>query len=140
MSLIKWTPILDHFNEMDKFFDQALAERQLQGFTPAINVYETKDEVVVESTLAGVDPKDVEVSIENDILTIKGEARKESEVDEKNYYRKEISAGSFFRSVALPTKVLAEQAKAESKKGILKITVPKAPEVKAKTIKIETED
>ncbi len=133
MSIIKWTPILDQFEEMEKFFDRA----QIKGFTPAIDVYETKDDVVVETTLAGVDSKDVEVSVENDILTIKGESKRESEVDEKNYYRKEISAGSFFRTVALPSRVMADGAKAESKKGILRITIPKAAEAKAKTIRID---
>lgn len=133
MAIIKWAPILDQFVEMERMFDNP----DRQGFAPAINVYETKDDVVVETTLAGVDPKDVEVSIENDMLTIKGEVKRESEVEEKSYYRKEISSGSFFRSVALPNHVVSDQAKAESKDGILKISIPKSPEVKPKTIKID---
>lgn len=135
MPIIKWEPLLEPFEEMDKFFeDKSLPV--LKGFTPAIDVYETKDEVVVKTPLAGVDPKDIDISIENDILTIKGETKKESEVEEKNYYRKEMKSGSFYRSVSLPTHVSGEKAKAESIDGMLKIIVPKAPEVKSKTVKV----
>jgi len=134
MALIKWTPFLEPFEEMEKFF-----EGSRQGFAPAIDVYETKDDVVVEVPLAGVNPEDVEISIENDILSIKGEAKKESEVEDKNYYRKEVRSGSFFRSVALPAHVLSDKAQAESIEGMLKITIPKAPEAKPKTIKVKIE-
>ena len=129
MPIIKYEP----FEEMEKFFE----DHARHGFAPAIDVYETKEDVVVETSLAGVDPENVDISIENDVLIIKGETKKESEVDEKNYYRKEVSAGSFFRSISLPTHVLGDKAKAESKEGMLKITIPKAPESKAKTIKIQ---
>ena len=71
------------------------------------------------------------------MLTIQGEAKKESEVEDKNYYRKEIFSGSFFRSIALPAHVVGDKAKAESKEGMLKITIPKAAEKKIKTIKIK---
>ncbi|MFA6254670.1 MAG: Hsp20/alpha crystallin family protein [Patescibacteria group bacterium] len=132
MAIIKWTPFLEPFEEMEKF----MTEHGNQGFAPAIDVYETKNDVVVETPLAGIDPKDVEISVENDVLTIKGEAKKESEVEEKNYYRKEIRSGSFFRSVALPTHVMPNDAKAEYNDGVLKISIPKSPEVKPKTIPI----
>lgn len=133
MPIIKWNPMLDPFEEMDKFMDRSV----LPGFMPAMDVYETKKDVVVKTPLVGVDPKDVEISIENDILTIKGEAKKESEVDEKNYYRKEISSGSFFRAVALPAHVLSDKAKAESQEGMLTITIPKAPGAKSKIVKVK---
>ena len=133
MSLIKWTPLIEPFDEMERFMDRSA----MQGFTPAIDVYETKDEVVVETPLAGIDPKDVEIAVENNILTIKGETKKESEVDEKNYYRKEVACGSFFRTVALPSRVIADKAEASFADGMLKITIPKAEEVKPKTIKVK---
>lgn len=135
MAIMKWSPMLEPFEEMEKF----LAEQQnaMQGFAPAVDVYETKNDVVVETPLAGVDPNDVEVSIENDILTIKGEKIKESEVDDKNYYRKEVRSGSFFRTIPLPAHVLGQKAEAESNEGMLKIIIPKAPEVKPKTIKVK---
>jgi HSP20 family protein len=107
------------------------------GFTPAIDMYEDKDNVIVETQLGGIDPEKVDISIENNVLTIKGESEKKSEVEDKNYYRKEIRRGSFYRSIPLPTKVDGDKASAESGEGILKITVPKAAEVKPKTIKIQ---
>lgn len=134
MAIIKWTPFLEPFEEMERF----MSDYTDKGFAPAVDVYETKDEVVVEAPLAGISPEDVEISIENDILTIKGETKKESEVDDKNYYRKEIRSGSFFRSVSLPSHVVSDKAEAESKEGMLKITIPKAPEAKPKTIKIKS--
>lgn len=118
---------------MEKFFERPL----VKGFTPAIDIYEIKNEVVAETPLAGVNPDDVDISVENDVLTLKGETKKESEVEEKNYYRKEIRAGSFFRSVALPAHVIAAKAKAESKDGMLKIIIPKAPKAKTKAIKVK---
>ncbi len=133
MSIIKWSPFLEPFEEMEKF----IKDYGSQGFAPAVDVYETKDDVVVEAPLAGVDPKDVEISIENDVLTIKGENKKESEVDDKNYYRKEVRSGSFFRSVALPAHVISDRAEAESVEGLLKIRIPKAPEAKPKSIKVK---
>lgn len=134
MSIIKWSPMFaEPFEEMEKF----MRENGADGFAPAVDVYETKDDVVVEAPLAGISPENVEISIENDILTIKGESKKESEVDDKNYYRKEVRSGSFFRSVALPAHVVSDAAEAESHEGMLKITIPKAPEAKAKSIKIK---
>jgi Molecular chaperone (small heat shock protein) len=107
------------------------------GFTPAVDVYEDKNNIIIETQLAGINPDDVTISIENDNLIIKGQSEKKSEIDEKNYYRKEIRRGSFFRSVSLPAKVLGDDAKAVAEDGVLKITIPKATETKAKTIKIE---
>lgn len=136
MPIIKWEPLFaDPFQEMENFLERS-AGMSRQGFVPAVDVYQTKDAVVVETALAGVDPKDVEITLENDVLHIRGEMKRESEVDEKNYYRKEVRAGSFYRTVALPTKVASDQASAESHEGMLKITIPKAVEVKPHTVKI----
>ena len=139
MSLIKWAPFLEEYDDMDKMMGEMLpAVRGNQfGFTPALDMYEDKDNVVIEAQLGGIDPEKVDISIENNILTIKGESEKKSEVDEKNYYRKEIRRGSFYRTVSLPTKVDGDKATAVNEDGILKITVPKVAEVKPKTIKIE---
>jgi len=141
MSLIKWTPFFaDNSDDMDKLFSDMLpAVRGDQfGFTPAVDVYEDKDSITIETQLAGIDPEQVEISIENNVLSIKGESEKRREVDEKNYYRKEIRRGSFYRSIPLPTRVNGEAAKATSEGGVLKIVVPKAESIKPKTIKIET--
>jgi len=140
MSLIKWTPFIEPFEEMDKMFNNftpALSGKQ-SAFTPAVDMYEDEENVIVETQLAGIDPEKVEISIENDILCIKGESEKKSEIDEKNYYRKEIRRGSFYRSVALPARVNGDKATALAEDGVLKILIPKAPETKPKTIKIAT--
>lgn len=137
MPIIKWEPLwADPFHEFERMLEGRAPAWGMQGFTPAVDVYQTKDAVVVETPLAGVDPKDVEITIENDVLTIRGETKQVSEVEEKDYYRKEVRAGSFYRSVALPTRVIGEKAKAESHEGMLKITVPKAEEAKPKTVKV----
>lgn len=141
MSIIKWNPFLgeNYFDEMDKMMSDFLpAVRGNNGFMPAIDMYEDKDNVIVETQLAGIDPEKIDISIENDVLCIKGEGEKKTEVEEKNYYRKEIRRGGFYRSIPLPTRVLGDQASALADGGILKISVPKAPEAKPKSIKIKT--
>ncbi|MFZ2310836.1 MAG: Hsp20/alpha crystallin family protein [Patescibacteria group bacterium] len=142
MSLIKWTPFFADtlgFDDMDKALSgmlPAVAGREF-GFTPAVDVYEDKNNIIVETQLAGIDPNDVNISIEHDTLYIKGESEKKSEVDEKNYYRKEIRRGSFYRSILLPTQVSGDDAKAVTEGGVLKITIPKASKTEPKKIKIE---
>jgi len=140
MTLIRWSPFIEPFEDMNKMLDTSNVSHMMQGFTPPVDVYETKDAVVVETPLAGINPNDVEIAIENDTLTIKGEAKKESEVEDKNYYRKEVRSGSFFRSIALPAHVDREAANAQFANGMLRITVPKAPEAKPKTIKVTVVD
>jgi HSP20 family protein len=137
--IIKWAPFLEPFEDMDKMFEDYLPARGgFTGLVPAVDVYQDKDKVYVETQLAGIDPEKVDISIENDVLIIKGESEKKSEVEDKNYYRKEIKRGSFYRSVPLPTHVIGEKASAEATNGILKISVPKALEGKPKAIKIKT--
>lgn len=115
----------------------AVRGRDSFGFTPAVDMYEDKDNLIVETQLAGIDPEKVDISIENDVLCLKGEGEKKSEVEEKNYYRKEIRRGSFYRSIPLPAHVLGDQASAEAVDGVLKISIPKAPEAKPKKIEIK---
>ncbi|MFA5644158.1 MAG: Hsp20/alpha crystallin family protein [Patescibacteria group bacterium] len=143
MSLIKWSPFLsdNYFEEMDKMMSDFLpAVRNNSGFMPAIDMYEDKDNVIVETQLAGIDPEKIDISIENDVLCIKGEGEKKTEVEEKNYYRKEIRRGGFYRSIPLPARVLGDNASAVAEGGILKISIPKASEVKPKSIKIKTKN
>lgn len=141
MSLIKWTPFLadNPFSEMDKMMNDLAPEGiSRMGFSPAVDIYEDKNNVIIETQLAGIDPEKVDISIENDVLTIKGEGEKKSEVEDKNYYRKEIRRGSFFRSIPLPSHVVGDKATAMAADGVLKISVPKAALAKPKTIKIQT--
>jgi HSP20 family protein len=140
MSLIKWSPFFEPFENIDKFFDLHPATMQRGGLVPAIDVYDSKDAVVIETALPGVDPKHVQLSIENDVLTISGTTERKTEVDEKDYYRKEIRSGSFMRQVALPAGVQEDAAKASFKDGILKIEVPKLEQPKSKTINIQVKE
>ena len=141
MSLIKWSPFLsdNYFDDMDKMISEFMPiSRGNKGFMPAVDMYEDNDNVVVETQLAGIDPEKIDISIENDVLCIKGEGEKKIEVEEKNYYRKEIRRGNFYRSIPLPTRVDGDKASAVAEEGILKIYIPKASEAKPKSIKIKT--
>ncbi len=140
MALIKWSPFFsskggfaygdEPFESMDKFLEefQSMNPHSLSSIVPPVDMYETKDAVVVETPMAGVDPDKIEIAIDNGILSIKGATERKTEVDEKNYYRKEVRHGSLFRQVALPTRVIGDKAQAAFENGILKITVPKALE------------
>ena len=127
MSLIPWSPFLDTFDNLEK---------NLSNFIPSIDIYEKKDSIVVEATLAGIKPEDVDINIKDDVLVIEGKREISSEVDEKNYYRKEVRSGSFHRTIALPISVKAKKAGADFKNGLLTITLPKEGKVKSNNIKI----
>jgi len=107
-------------------------------FAPAMDIYQDKNNVIVETPVINVDPDKVNITIENNVLTVEGQSEKKSEVDDKSYYRKEVRYGFFSRSVVLPAAVHIEKAEAEYKDGILRITIPKAPLPKKKTIKVKT--
>lgn len=135
-SLIRWSPrpwLPDDFDKIIEGFGRFDAA----GFTPVIDVYQTNEDVIVEAPLPAVNPEDVEVTIEHDVLTIQGKSEQKSEVDEKNYYRKEIRRGSFYRSVSLPAAVDGDKAEATYEKGILNISIPKTPAARPKTVKIK---
>ncbi len=101
-----------------------------------IDVYQTDTEIVIKSTIAGVKPEDLDVSISNDMLTIKGERKNEEVVDDNSYYYRECYWGSFSRSVVLPMDVLADKIDATLKNGILTIRLPKADVTKTKKIQV----
>ncbi len=123
---------------MDNFMNQMpSAVPQPTGLVPAIDVYDSGESVIVETALPGVDPKEVELSIDHNILTISGKSERKTEVDEKDYYRKEIRSGSFMRQVALPSGVKEDSAKAAFKDGILKIELSKNAQPKPKKISID---
>lgn len=127
MSLIPWSPWLDTFENL---------ETGLTNFMPAMDVYEDKGNVIVETSLAGIDPKNVEIFVKGDVFSIEGKREEKSEVEEKNYYRKEVRTGSFHRSVILPSAVRADKAEADFANGMLKVTLPKEEKTKSKNIKI----
>jgi len=130
--LINWSPIT---RDINKFFEDGMWEDA--DFTPAMDIYQDKDNVIVETPLAGIDPEKVDISIENDVLTISGSTEEKREVKREDYYRKEVREGSFCRSVILPMQVKADKAEASSEKGMLKIIIPKAEEAKPKKISVK---
>ena len=142
-NLIRWEPARDFMTlreAMDHLFDDAFT-RPLSvrdGWSvPAIDMFQTDDEVVVKASIPGFKADDVQISVTGDILTLRGEMKQEEEKKEKAWHIREQRWGSFERSVALPTDVVADKAKAEFENGILIVTLPKADEVKPKTITVK---
>ena len=149
MSLRRWRPMSDLISireEMNRLFDNffgELPERRmglLEGeWSPSVNVAETDEEIVVTAELPGVKQDDVDISVADNILTLKGEKKEEKEIKKENYHRVERRYGSFQRSIGLTVGVQANKAKASYKDGILTVTIPKAEEAKPKQIKINIE-
>jgi HSP20 family protein len=110
----------------------AEAEGQL-----AVDVYQTKENVVIKAPIAGVSVDDIDIEVAEDVVTIRGERKEEAEVDREHYYVQECYWGSFSRSVILPTSTIAEKAAASLKDGVLTITIPKVAQDKVKKIKVK---
>lgn len=129
---------IDHL--WDRFFagDVGLAPWE-KGWAPSLDVSETKDKLIVKTEIAGVDPKEIDIKIRGDILTIKGEKKEEKEEKEESYHLMERRYGAFSRSLQLPMAVDEKKIKANYKNGVLKITLPKSEQSKAKTAKIKIE-
>lgn len=104
-----------------------------------IDVYQTPNEIVIMSTIAGVSPEDIDITMANDMITIKGNRKKSEEVTEEDYYYQECYWGPFSRSVILPIDIEVDQAQASMKNGILTIRLPKIEKVKTKKIRIKAE-
>jgi HSP20 family protein len=127
---------------MDRVFDERLfrplwlanAERQV---VPALDLYATPEAVIAKVALPGVKPENVDVSIDDDIVTITGSFKEEKETTEAGYVHKELNHGSFSRSFSLPTAIKGEAATASFKDGLLTLTLPKTEQVKPKHVKVE---
>lgn len=107
------------------------------GFTPAFDVSETDEDILVKAELPGVDPKDIEVDLSGTTLTVKGEKKEEQEEKTENVHRIERSFGCFSRSVTLPCEVKEDQVEANFKNGVLNLKLPKAESSKKRSIKID---
>jgi HSP20 family protein len=107
-----------------------------RAWNPSVDIFENNNEVVLKAELPGMDAKDIEVNLERNVLTLKGERHFEKEAKEENYHRIEREFGTFSRSFALPSAVEDEKVTAEYKDGVLTIVLPKREETKPKTIKI----
>jgi HSP20 family protein len=128
---------------MERRMDELFSRRALrrlpmteQEWLPAVEMYEKEDSYVVKAELPGMKLEDVDVSLSDDILTVKGEKKAEYEVSEKDYHFNERSYGSFMRSVRLPSNVDAKKIEAFFEDGVLEVTLPKAAEVKSKKITV----
>ena len=106
--------------------------------TPRMDIAETEKEIEITAELPGLDEKDVQVNIADNVLTIKGEKKAETEQKDKNYHRIERSYGSFYRALDLPAGVNADTIKASLNNGVLKVTVPKPAAAQAKKIEVKT--
>ena len=147
-TLTRWDPATEFTTMrslMDRLFDQSFgrlpAIRGGEDLGPSslgLDVIETGDKFIVKAAVPGVEPKDVEISVEDDILTIKGEFQQKDETSEDNFLRRELRYGSFQRTLRLPPAVDAEHAEAQFEHGMLKLTLPKKPEARARSIKITT--
>lgn len=123
----------------DRFFRGGdLSEMSIAGtWLPPIDLSETPDKITVKAEIPGLDPKEIDISIQGDTLIIKGDKKEEKEEKGKNYYRMERRYGSFSRSVDLPTSVDTSKVTAECKNGVLEITMQKKEEVKPKQISVK---
>ena len=145
MALTRWDPFRDLSimqERMNRMFEDA--GRGWRGdepsstttWSPAVDIYETENEIQVQAELPGVDRKDIALNLEKNVLTLKGERRFEKETKQENYHRIERAYGGFSRSFSIPAIVDEEKIRAEYKDGILKIALPKKEQVKPKQIAI----
>lgn len=131
------TTLQDQINHLfSNSFDRTGEEGSLTAWAPAVDIYETEHELVVKADLPDIDPKDLDIRVENNILTIRGERKFEKQVNEDKYLRVERSYGSFARSFTLANTVNAEAIKADYQNGVLTLTIPKREEAKPKQIKV----
>ena len=141
--MTRWEPFRDLArlqDEVNRLFDTGgglYRAGESMGWTPACDIYEDEEALVLKFELAGVDPKDVDVRFENGVLTVKGERKLEQEEKRENYHRVERSYGTFTRSFSLPGSLDAERIKAETKHGVLTITLPKKAEAKPRAIQVK---
>ena len=148
--LTPWRPFRE-LEEMERRFDEIFGRSMLpsiwrrlpaeqMAWAPNIDVFEKDDKFVVKAEVPGMKEDDIHLSVEGDVLTIRGEKKTESEVKEEDYYRCERSYGSFFRSVALPSTVDASKIDADYEDGVLEVTLSKKPEVKPKKVAVKKKE
>lgn len=141
-TLTRWEPFRENFgleSQVNRMFNELLGRTQesnLTSWAPAVDIMENEHELVVKADLPDIKPEELDIRVENNILTIRGERKFEKKVDEKNYLRVERSYGSFARSFSLANTVNSEAIKADYKDGVLSLTIPKREEAKPKQIKV----
>ncbi len=147
MAIIRWDPFRDLITireKMNPLFEEAVISRGEEkdlvssSWTPTVDIFETENELVLSAEVPGINEKDIEIKIEDNTLTLRGERKFEKETKEENYHRVERAYGSFFRSFSLPLYINQDNIKAEHLNGVLKIIMPKKPELKPRKVKILT--
>ena len=145
MAIVRWEPFRDLLatpRDFDRLFREAFSpvfgqgELSTRTWAPPVDIYENGDSLVLKAELPGLEPKDVEIRVEDNTLYLKGERKFEKEVKEQNYHRVERSYGTFTRTFSLPNTIDADKVAATYKDGVLTLTMPKKEEAKPKTIKI----
>jgi len=138
--------ILSPFEEMEREFDAMLRRRSLfpfrfssvfEGKTPSVDMIDQKDSVLIKAELPGVDKKDLDVSVTDRTVTIKGKTSSEKKEEKGNYYRREISSGSYERVLTIPADVDSSKAKAKFRDGLLELTLPKTGKTKGTKVNVE---
>jgi len=140
-TLDRWEPFRAPYDSQlnrlfTDFFSRTSPEQNLTPCSPAVDIFEGEQELVVKADLPDVKPEELDIRVENNILTIRGERKFEKKVEEKNYLRVERSYGSFARSFSLANTVNTEAIKADYKDGVLTLSIPKREEAKPKQIKV----
>lgn len=134
MDLIRWEPL----GEIERFFESGWPRLSSQnlGLDLSVDLYEEGDNLVAKMQLPGIEAKNIDVSVEDQVLRVKGKREEEKEEKKKNYYSKEIRRGSFERAVRLPKPVVVEKTTANHKDGVLVVTMPKKAEAKGGKVKV----
>ena len=143
-TISQWNPVREFtslHDQVNRLFGSTLADgnhkdTDLATWAPAVDIYETEGELVVKADLPDLDEKDLDVRVENNVLTIRGERKFEKNVREDNYLRVERTYGAFTRSFSLPNTIDSEQIHAEYRNGVLTVRMPKREESKPKQIKV----
>ena len=148
MALVRWEPFQDLLaiqERMNRLFDETLQRNRSRDeedisaglWSPPVDIYETENEIILKAELPEIDQKDIDIKIEDNTLTIRGERKFEQETKKENYHRIERAYGKFSRSFSLPNTIDQEKIKATYKDGILKLVMPKKEETKPKQITVE---
>lgn len=146
MAIVRWDPFRDLISiqdRMNRLFEQTLARtREEEGIAastwmPAVDIYETPDQVVMKAELPGLTREDIEINVRDNALSLRGQRKFEKDVKEENYLRIERAYGSFQRSFTLPVTIQQDKIKAVFRDGVLELTLPKAEEARPKQIKID---
>ena len=140
-NLTRWDPFSDMLTlreAMNQLFEESYVSprrgRSNQGFVPALDLSETEEAYLVEATVPGFKPEDLDITVENNVLSIKGNLQQETEDRKRNYHRIERRYGSFQRTISLPSSIKADSIQASLTNGVLRLEIPKAEEVKPRRI------